>query len=290
MPSARRSSAASWPRVNNSSSGCSPISWASRRLRCARRFGLWRPAACSESYPSRGVVVRQANAKLVEDLYEYRLLLEPAAVRMAVPHQNPDALRQLQDKLDLGQQLGEEHNLSELSRLNRSFHEGLYQECRNELVKSALDGMGDQLAFVAAAGWRATSSWNNERREHTEILQAVIDGDAVKADELIARPHRERLDPTAGRNRLIGRPRSARCHANAYVAPDCLGASFHRGPVSRCPFALLYQDVDGFAGPDGDAAVSKQARESPLRPVTPLWTVADSPQHVRELTICQAGL
>lgn len=137
-----------------------------------------------ESYPSRGVVVRQANAKLVEDLYEYRLLLEPAAVRMAVPHQDPAALKQLQKKLDLGQQLGEEQNLSELSRLNRSFHEGLYEECSNELLKSALDGMGDQLAFVAAAGWRAKSSWETERREHAEILQAVMDGDGDKAGEL----------------------------------------------------------------------------------------------------------
>lgn len=129
-------------------------------------------------------MVRQADAKLVEDLYEYRLLLEPAAVRMAVPHQDPAVLKQLQEKLDRGQQLGEEHNLSELSRLNRSFHEGLYEECQNELLKSALDGMGDQLAFVAAAGWRASSSWDTERREHAEILQAVIDGNAVKAGEL----------------------------------------------------------------------------------------------------------
>lgn len=137
-----------------------------------------------ESYPSRGVVVRQANSKLVEDLYEYRLLLEPAAVRMAVPHQCHASLKHLEQKLDLGQQLGEEQNLSELSRLNRSFHEGLYEECRNELLKSALDGMGDQLAFVAAAGWRANSSWENERREHAEILQAAIEGDAVRAGEL----------------------------------------------------------------------------------------------------------
>jgi len=130
-------------------------------------------------------VVRQANAKLVEDLYEYRLLLEPAAVRMAVPHQDPAALKKLQQKLELGQRLGEEQNLSELSRLNRGFHEGLYEECRNDLLKSALDGMRDQLAFVAAAGWRANSSWDTERREHVEILQAVIDGDAGKASELM---------------------------------------------------------------------------------------------------------
>ncbi len=42
-------------------------------------------------------MVRQADAKLVEDLYEYRLLLEPAAVRMAVPHQEPAVLKQLQE-------------------------------------------------------------------------------------------------------------------------------------------------------------------------------------------------
>lgn len=54
-----------------------------------------------ESYPSRGVVVRQANAKLVQDLYDYRLLLEPAAVEWPCR-----------------------------TRINRSFHEGLYDACR----------------------------------------------------------------------------------------------------------------------------------------------------------------
>lgn len=137
-----------------------------------------------ESYPSRGVVVRQVNAKLVEDLYEFRLLLEPDAVRLAVPYQDPAILAQLQQKLDLGRQLGEQGDLTELSRINRSFHEGLYVRSRNRLLKSALDGMRDQLAFVAAAGWRAKSSWEAERLEHAEILRAVVDGDAARAGEL----------------------------------------------------------------------------------------------------------
>lgn len=137
-----------------------------------------------ESYPSRGVVVRQADAKLVEDLYEFRLLLEPDAVRIAVPHHDPELLQQLQHKLELGRQLGERQDLTELSRVNRSFHEGLYERCQNELIKSALDGMRDQLAFVAAAGWRAKSSWDAEWQEHAEILRAVVDGDAARASEL----------------------------------------------------------------------------------------------------------
>lgn len=137
-----------------------------------------------ESYPSRGVVVRQADAKLVEDLYEFRLLLEPDAVRIAVPLQDLEHLEQLGQKLELGLQLGEREDLTELSRLNRSFHEGLYERCPNQLIKSALDGMRDQLAFVAAAGWRAKSSWDSEWQEHKEILRAIRDGDAARASAL----------------------------------------------------------------------------------------------------------
>lgn len=139
-----------------------------------------------ESHPTRGVVVRRVDGKLVEDLYEFRLLLEPTAVRLAVPSHDPALLHQAQSILENARKRAGQHDLSELSQLNRTFHELLYQTCPNELIKSGLRGMRDQLTLIAASGWRAEPSWEFERREHLAIFEAVKNG---KADEASALTH-----------------------------------------------------------------------------------------------------
>lgn len=140
-----------------------------------------------ESHPVRGVVVRRVDAKLVEDLYDFRLLVEPTAVQLSVPHQDVARLQQARRTLDEAHRLGEQEDLPELSSINRSFHEMLYERCPNDLLKSGLNGIRDQLALVAASGWRAEPSWDLERQEHLEILEAAADGKADRAGKLTHR-------------------------------------------------------------------------------------------------------
>lgn len=137
-----------------------------------------------ESHPVRGVVVRRVSAKLVADLYEFRLLVEPTAVQLAVPNRDAALVKQARRTLDKAQRLGGQHDLPELSSINRSFHEMLYDRCPNDLLKSGLNDIRDQLALVAAAGWRAEPSWEFERQEHLEVLEAVAEGDAARAGKL----------------------------------------------------------------------------------------------------------
>lgn len=138
-----------------------------------------------ESYPTRGVIVKHVDANFVQDLYEMRLLLEPEAVKSSVKHFDIGLIAQAREKLALSRRLSEANEFAELSRVNRSFHELLYRPCPNQLLKSSLNGMSDQLAFVAAAGWRILPSWDVERREHDEILQYVSGGDADGAREAL---------------------------------------------------------------------------------------------------------
>ncbi len=137
-----------------------------------------------ESHPVRGVVVRRVDAKLVADLYEFRLLVEPTAVKLAVPHHDARLIERVRATLSEAHRLGEQQDLPELSGINRSFHEMLYERCPNELLRSGLDGMRDQLALVAASGWRAEPSWDLERQEHLEILEAVAAHGADLAGKL----------------------------------------------------------------------------------------------------------
>lgn len=141
-----------------------------------------------ESNPAGGVVVRRVNTKLVEDLYEFRLLVEPAAVRLSVPHLSDAALKKARRLLDKGRELGLKDDFAELSRTNRRFHEVLYEACPNQLLKTGLNGLRDQLRFVVASGWRTHRSWETEAKEHLAILEAVCRRDADAA-ELLTHAH-----------------------------------------------------------------------------------------------------
>lgn len=137
-----------------------------------------------ESHPTRGVIVRRVDARLVENLYEFRLLVEPTAVRLSVPHHTKDSLRRIRETLESAHELGDQHDLPELTKRNRTFHELLYEPCPNDLLRVRLSGMRDELALVASSGWRAKPSWDLEAQEHLAILEAIEDGKEILAGEL----------------------------------------------------------------------------------------------------------
>ncbi len=142
--------------------------------------------------PKRGILVAEVDATTVKELYEVRALLEPEAVRRAVPKVDSKLVTRARRLLDEAQRHGKRQDLNALSQSNRDFHELLYQECDNSKIKLILNDMRDQLQFAAVSGWRGvTSSWEYERTEHLAILDAVAEGDVERA-ELLSREHIER--------------------------------------------------------------------------------------------------
>lgn len=143
-----------------------------------------------ESHPLRGMVVRRADATLVKNLYEFRLLIEPTAVQLAVAHTETSVLRRAHQALDAADSLGDTGDFSGLSDLNRTFHELMYERCPNQILRSRLDALRDELTLLASSGWRADPSWRMEAGEHRRILAAVEEGDADKA-RLLTHAHIE---------------------------------------------------------------------------------------------------
>ncbi len=145
-----------------------------------------------KSSPTRGIVVIQIDVDTVKQLYEVRALLEPDAVRRAVPLADDKLLAKATRLLDQARTHGERQDFNALSQSNRDFHELLYERCQNVEMQRILNDMRDQFQFVAANGWRGASpSWELERTEHLAILDAVANGDADSAAEL-SRDHLER--------------------------------------------------------------------------------------------------
>jgi DNA-binding GntR family transcriptional regulator len=131
----------------------------------------------------RGTEVRAVTRELVEQIYQLRALLEPEAVRQAVPRHTDASLDEMREALAAAAPAGERGDLVELTLANRRFHELLYGPCANTLLRSLLDDLRDQVALISVAGWRQRHTWSTEANEHRGILEAVERRDADLAAE-----------------------------------------------------------------------------------------------------------
>jgi DNA-binding GntR family transcriptional regulator len=150
--------------------------------------------------PNRGTVVRAVSVTDVRQAYEMRVLLEPWAVARTVRGSGSSkgsgssgadaaraALAEARDHLSATDHV-------RLSLANRRFHRALYAGCGNDLVVRQLDGLQELAALGAVALiWAHRPTWREEYAEHEEILAAVIEGAADRAERLARRHIRESI-------------------------------------------------------------------------------------------------
>jgi DNA-binding GntR family transcriptional regulator len=130
--------------------------------------------------PYAGTTVRELSEQDALAIYDMRLLLEPEALRRGVSAKGDftGAERAL-ERAALAE------DASTRSTANRDFHRGLYANCGNPLLVSALDGLRDQTALISTSSWARLPSWEEEAHEHAAILDQVRAGNAEKAASLL---------------------------------------------------------------------------------------------------------
>ena len=129
----------------------------------------------------RGATVRAIDPASAAAIYDLRLLLEPEAVRRAVP--GPRRLRPVRagsSPAGLGEVQTRPLRASDAatdqaqrSLANREFHRALYLACGNSLLLKTLDDLRDKTALVSALSWEQAPSWKQEAAEHQAILAAA---------------------------------------------------------------------------------------------------------------------
>ncbi|MET7682354.1 GntR family transcriptional regulator [Streptomyces sp. NPDC005423] len=123
--------------------------------------------------PYKGVTVREVDEELARAVYDMRLLLEPvAAGRSTLSRQALEEARAALAAADRAE------DAADRSLANRAFHRALYAGCGNALLVKSLDELRDQTALVSSAAWARMPSWEQEAREHREILAAAETGDS----------------------------------------------------------------------------------------------------------------
>lgn len=142
-------------------------------------FALLRAQGLVSTVPHRGVVVSLPTAQDVTECYEIRIPLESLAIERAIPHVDDRLVRKLQSILD---KMARTKNLDRWTELNSLFHSTLCSASKRTRLCEIIVSLSDaSLPFVRLH--QASYPPDAAQREHQEILDAVVAGDAARAQE-----------------------------------------------------------------------------------------------------------
>jgi DNA-binding GntR family transcriptional regulator len=140
--------------------------------------------------PRRGYIVAPITAQSVKEVFDLRLLLEPAAARAAAGHVDGERLK----KFGSGpySQAGKSRDLQFLKD-NRDFHVEIAQASGNErlvrIIASLLDEM-ERLLHLGLFGQRDAErlkiDHELQRQQHKLLIDALIAGDRDAAEQAAA--------------------------------------------------------------------------------------------------------
>jgi DNA-binding GntR family transcriptional regulator len=157
--------------------GRTPIREALRRLAQERLV---------EVYPRRGMFVTSVEIRDLASLAEVRSVLESHAARLAAERAtggDRKALAALVDELDRGTDL----DTRELMALDGRIHRQVYRSTHNPFLESTLE----EYYVLALRIWYLALDQTAELKQavlgHRELLEAIRDGDAARAEEMMRR-------------------------------------------------------------------------------------------------------
>jgi DNA-binding GntR family transcriptional regulator len=133
----------------------------------------------------RGVVVAALDPELVRSIYEYRIVLEPFAVRLATERKPKDARDEAATLLSAGREAERSRDVRALIRVDSRFHEMIYRWSGNIIVQNSMGVNWHHIRRTMAEVLKdppvSAPVWD----EHAAILTELLDGDAAAAERLM---------------------------------------------------------------------------------------------------------
>lgn len=149
--------------------------------------------------PHRGAIVAELSADDVHDIYEIRMILEPVAMRQAVPKLGEAILERLRA---LHRSMLDEPHSAEWVDRNRVFHMAVYETAASPRLAAIIRNLQDASVMYIGASLKDKPSLRDEaNHDHSDILDALEQRDAdaaVKALEVHLRTSIDAFDQTHG--------------------------------------------------------------------------------------------
>ena len=141
------------------------------------------------SYPRRGTFATGVDISDLAYISEIRLQLEPLAARRAAERAVRPARAELGELAERIERLNvSEVNGTELMRLDLTVHRAIYRAAGNPHLEDVLIRYDNLATRIFCLFLERLPTVDEHVREHVELLRAIADGDADRADGL-AREH-----------------------------------------------------------------------------------------------------
>lgn len=153
-----------------------PVREAMRRLEAEKLVSI---------IPHVGVVVNSFSIKEIEEGVEIREVLESWAARLVVNNIAQDDIGMLKSLVSQMDKCIEDENYQLYGRLNREFHQALYECSGNDTLVKMISELWDKTERSRAVFKINPSRMKQSNDEHKKLLEALAKGDADQAEQLI---------------------------------------------------------------------------------------------------------
>lgn len=139
-------------------------------------------------YPKKGALVLPVSAQEIADVVETRLLVEQHAVAKVVHAVPAGLIERLEESLAEQRRHAEAGDLAAFAVADRGFHAAIVRAAGNRILAQLYDQLRDRQLRMGVATMHAEPSRVAKNvTEHTEILEALREGAAAKAADVVRR-------------------------------------------------------------------------------------------------------
>lgn len=129
----------------------------------------------------KGVVVASMSVDEISEIFEFRALVEPRVIELAVPNLSAESLEEAQSHCDA---FAAETRPERWGDINRQFHAALYGDAHRPYYLSIVNATSDRVERYIRAQLDLTHGKQRARVEHQAIMDACLRRDAKAAAHL----------------------------------------------------------------------------------------------------------
>jgi DNA-binding GntR family transcriptional regulator len=164
--------------------------------------------------PRRGYRVMPVTLKDIHDVFELRLMLEPATARMAAGKVSMQQLKTCDDVCRAGYQPGDAKSTARFLEANKTFHTTIARATGNARLAAAVEHLHDEMTRLLHLGLSLRKGPLEMQHEHKNLVKALARGDGEGAERIC----REQIE--ASRNMVLSAILTSRSVMNLPITTD----------------------------------------------------------------------
>ncbi len=133
--------------------------------------------------PNKGAFVTGITLKDVKDIYMIRSKLEGLCARWATEHITKEQMEEMEENVYLTEFHTKKGHMDQIAELDNRFHDILYEACDSKMLEHLLKDYHNYVLRVRKKSL-ATDRASVSNNEHRQIMEAIRDKDADRAEEL----------------------------------------------------------------------------------------------------------